>query len=1443
MRLQIIVVSIIIVFLIIFLGPVRSAVSSEILNGKIQIIELLERRLNHNIEYESIAPSILHAFEIRGVRISSKDNPDEVLLKLDKLRLQFNIFKFKSSNPLNAFVGLMVINSEINIDPSRNENLLKLMKSFSASNGKQKNQSIDSSGWRLPDNFSLKGRNLGISFRNSRAVSRVDKIFLTVKPTIDNDLLISVKAETATRLFDLPDIFPEEDFNIETGVNIDGRIDQNFNWVDINITTKNLKTSLISTDRLKLNFTFRNPGYFKVIKTGDNIPADISISVDTNTRLINAALQAQNFIFNEYFDITDINPDFSSYFEASVSGNASAEFNYDNSSLTYSADLTAENIKGFTESPADIHAELAGKNRFIEIFDSEVILPEGRAVFYGTIDLSAELPLINGRLKVPNLNYSGFNLAGSLDIKTFSGLRYNLSSPGIYINNIVLDNFNTEIFPYENNIDYSLETNISDGKTQSGTLKSEGIIQTGSDFFIQSVLDIDNLMIAPLADAVPGDFTLPEALNDFQLSTEVFITGNPEQLSFASPSVYLNNVNNENRRLSFTVSGNNSSIRLSEIDFRWDRNRLSGKVSTDISSSNDIILQTDLFFNETALNLAGVVGSDGAVSLTGDYGIIFSLYNLPGGGKALILKSSSLPVKTAPDKSSLLSIDSTGFYYSLEEWKFLINGLSIEGIETGFGPSSLSLSGILSEKGGNIYRLNYSDDNSTLTGNGVIVLNSSILEPSGFVQFNARSEGSAEQYDIMAGFDNDEISGDVDFSGFPLARISEGLPFSGDINGKLSLAGTLHDPQFRISVNTGNTFINNQKLSFETSVYYEDLKMQIENVSGIFGNFTFSDFSGILNLETGNHRLSGEITSQSELLSLQADVIADAGTARVSSLFDSGIIFGNDADIRISAEKIIFNNEYKDNWSVAITKREKLLNLIAGSDGEIKGNFFSDGYFTLDIKDPFPVNISASGIIENGTIDANAKNITYTFDDLEVPFLKFHEGSLLGNIRIQGPLNDPDFFGKLDFTDVVFKPPVVEEISEPFAASFFLSGKEMTLPATRVHTENGTVFINGNALMERWLPRIYELKMNVPEKQAVEALFYKSPVYISGFVTGNLRLYGDFSKMHIDGDLNASEGVFMLNSNLDVEEIGGKGNNKNFLASEMHFTLNENNQFFWPRQDLPILRGFLNSGNKLDMIFDNATVGLMLSGNLELNGGELFYFERNFYIKEGNINFNNSNRGITDPLLSTRAEIRDINSKGEMTKIFLIVDESPLSAFTPRFESEPSMSTAEIISILGGNIFDSLTETDQTLTNAVLLGTDLLTQFAIMKGVEDNLKRTFGLDLLSIRSSFLSNLLESTLFTSSDETSQDNFVKYLDNTTLFLGKYFTNDIFLQGMFQFDLYGDTGYSETPELNFDSELKLEWESPVANVELSFYPDFQDPVAGLNKTSLGLSWRFSY
>ncbi len=109
---------------------------------------------------------------------------------------------------------------------------------------------------------------------------------------------------------------------------------------------------------------------------------------------------------------------------------------------------------------------------------------------------------------------------------------------------------------------------------------------------------------------------------------------------------------------------------------------------------------------------------------------------------------------------------------------------------------------------------------------------------------------------------------------------------------------------------------------------------------------------------------------------------------------------------------------------------------------------------------------------------------------------------------------------------------------------------------------------------------------------------------------------------------------------------------------------------------------------------------------MEVKGGEIFYFQRNFSLKEGTIVFN-ENQEKFDPLLTARAEIKRSTIQENRFVFYLIVDEKPFSQVEPRFESEPSRSSLEIARLLG------LGGDDFTFNSALSFTGDLEAQFAL----------------------------------------------------------------------------------------------------------------------------------
>ena len=732
-------------------------------------------------------------------------------------------------------------------------------------------------------------------------------------------------------------------------------------------------------------------------------------------------------------------------------------------------------------------------------------------------------------------------------------------------------------------------------------------------FFLRS-----HCCLKPVIDAIPADIVIPEILAGLELSSEIYLSGTAEQLSFASPYIRINDRYNDKRSLTFSISGNNAGFRLSDLNLIWEENRLTGRISTDLTGANTLVLQSNLNLNKTAVNLSGVLNPDGSLALYGDYDIKINWYKIPGGGNSILFNTERLPLISAAGETTFLSINATGIFNTLDEWKLYLKNLEIDEIKTGFGPGNLKLSALFGENGGNIYNIHYSDSDSELNGKGSLLLTEILPRPEGRIQLYMKSPANTEEYNLMIGFINENLDGYINFDSFPLSRISEDFPLKGDIFGSFSISGTVTSPQMRVLLNTGNTFFNNEKLSMETTLSYENLKLKLERLSASYGAYRISDVDGLLDLENGAHRLSAKLTSDSNLLGLNAALHGEAETEKIGSFFELPNLFKADLNAELAFEKLFLNLEPKDPWNFRIVKRDDVVNITGGSEGEISGNYFRDGYFTLDAASPFPITISASGTINDGIINAEVRDIKYTFDNLEIPFFYFYGGDLNGNLRIQGPLNDPDFYGQLDCSNMVFRPPIIQDVTEPFNTSFFLSGKTLDLPATMTDTNNGKISVNLTANMERWLPRLYDININVPVNESVSAEFYKKPIYIRGFCTGQIHIYGDFTRMNVDGNIHGTEAVFMVNSDIDLKSIGSP---TEFTSGEMQFSFGENNQFFWPSQEFPIVKGFLSGASNLTMRYDSSGTGVVLDGDLILNGGEIFYFKKEFLYKRGRNNF------------------------------------------------------------------------------------------------------------------------------------------------------------------------------------------------------------------------------
>jgi hypothetical protein len=188
----------------------------------------------------------------------------------------------------------------------------------------------------------------------------------------------------------------------------------------------------------------------------------------------------------------------------------------------------------------------------------------------------------------------------------------------------------------------------------------------------------------------------------------------------------------------------------------------------------------------------------------------------------------------------------------------------------------------------------------------------------------------------------------------------------------------------------------------------------------------------------------------------------------------------------------------------------------------------------------------------------------------------------------------------------------------------------------------------------------------------------------------------------------------------------------------------------------------------------------------------------------------------------------------------MIIDNAPLQSFSPRFESTPSLSQYQILSLLGQT--PSGDPADQSLENNALIAytADALTQFVVMRTLQREIRDFLGLDMFSFRTRALQNVLYRGIGLQSFDNQGFWVGNYFDDTTVFLGKYIGADIFLESMFS--LRYDPARQEWGGMKMEPELGLEMRNPLFDVRMNMNPLHPENWF-INDITFSLVWRKSF
>jgi hypothetical protein len=529
----------------------------------------------------------------------------------------------------------------------------------------------------------------------------------------------------------------------------------------------------------------------------------------------------------------------------------------------------------------------------------------------------------------------------------------------------------------------------------------------------------------------------------------------------------------------------------------------------------------------------------------------------------------------------------------------------------------------------------------------------------------------------------------------------------------------------------------------------------------------------------------------------------------------------------------------------------------------IRAALTDDGAFYTSLSYPSPIRGSVTGILSSRTIDAQAPNLYIDLVSLwrVIPsndIINCTGGFINASIQIRGPLGDPEFFGYAQGNSVrLTVPEFLNAEIGPVPVMVTLDGNEMRFGPVTAPCGRGYGEVAGWFRFDRWIPDTLNINIRATPDTPVPFSFDILGVLAAGNASGVLNIDLSDRVLKVSGNLTGEDTEITLDTQkIATASIQGEPDDSFPVITDFIIKTGRKVDFFWPNSNTPILRANAVAGTGIRITSDSVSGRFSMEGDVNLRSGEIYYVQRSFYIRSGTLFFH-ENEIQFEPRLTVRAEIRDRTDDGPVT-VSMIVDNAPLQSFDARFESSPPLSQLEILSLLGQNFTGESAEEGEAMNVMLASATDLISQFFGVRQLERMIRDLLGMDMFSFRTQIIPNAV--TRLRNPVDTN-GTLGNYLDNTTVFVGKYLGSDMFFQGMlsFRYNDFNDPNGGlyrmdngglyqvnnngiVAGQLLLEPELGIELHSPLFDIRWNITPLHLENLF-INDTSFSLTWRFTF
>lgn len=665
---------------------------------------------------------------------------------------------------------------------------------------------------------------------------------------------------------------------------------------------------------------------------------------------------------------------------------------------------------------------------------------------------------------------------------------------------------------------------------------------------------------------------------------------------------------------------------------------------------------------------------------------------------------------------------------------------------------------------------------------------------------------------------------------FGRAKKIEDFSFDGNI--------TVESPTLESRRINADITINGYSLTVENVVYSSDsLTSELDSLS-------FDSETGKLSVSGGSVSIPNEKAAGAMPISLTFSLSGETtpSDSLVSTALDILKNGGKGSSVRFDIETLDINSDFN------VTARYLVLSI---EDGNIylSGNFLTGSYSVGDRK--AVVSIVLEDIIDTSIeadftdgIDANVKidrfNMSLVNLIMKYPTVVFRDDMVNGEVSftrkegvssLNGYLTSEelgvDIFWIEDQEVILHNPRFVIWNNDLRCSLTYATVFDELTNERKMIKMDVAVTMNESLSIESWEADVY---MDENNRVRVRIPLHPIGIDILGYVTGHYHVKSDENGMMNEGELYLSDTDVSIGMNPFPEWYK---NIKGGALMDLTLHFENNNRVLYPAGDDPIFSITLQEDSSVYAYRD--ALSFFCSGNVQIRGGEIYYFQKYFYITAGSLSFDDPT--TFNPKINLRATLRDYDSSSEKVEIYLVMKDNTFDNLSPTLESSPTKELSEIMEILGQSILSSDTYGSMSVSSVASLvteGFDILSRLGIvttasnpLSSLSSSLKSVFGVDTFSLHSNILNNIVTDTISQATQNSvgTYSPMARFLSGTTLNIGKYLSQNLYLQIMVHLEARknGESYTIISDDLALDTEISLEWANSAFTVTFFTRPSY--------------------